>query len=152
MAKTYRVILIDPQACHIRELQSDATLATIHELVGADTLDHATLAARDGGGFDTGWLADDGLTAAKPVHAFLLPVSKDPFAGRCLIVGCDRCGETADAVLPLAVLQRDLTWLGLILPEVTWEHTEIGSRAIVTYSRVKAGPSLVVTANWRGQP
>jgi hypothetical protein len=135
--KTYRVILIDPEARSVRELQSSLSLAAMHELVGAETLDHATLAEHPGGGCDSGWLADDGLMRGTPVHAFKLPVSKDPFAGRCLIIGADRYGETADAVLPLAILHRDLTWLGLILPEVTWDTTERGERAIVTYSRVR---------------
>lgn len=42
-----------------------------------------------------------------------------------------------DARMPLVLLRQDVTWLGLILPEVTWDHTAQGSRAIVTYSRVK---------------
>jgi hypothetical protein len=137
MSKTYRAILIDPEARSIRELQSDCSLDSIHELVGAETLDHGRLAVRDDGGFDYGWVDDDGLISGKPVHAFLLPIGNSPIAGRCLIIGSDRHGETCGCRLPLAALFRDVTWLGLILPEVTWDHTERGSRAIVTYSRVK---------------
>jgi hypothetical protein len=84
-----------------------------------------------------GWVDDDGLMGGKPVHAFLLPISKDPIAGRCVMLGADRHGMTCSARIPVVILQRDIEWLGLILPEVTWEHTASGSRAIVTYSRVK---------------
>jgi hypothetical protein len=31
-----------------------------------------------------------------------------------------------------------VTWLGVILPEVTWDKHEGVERAIVTYARVKA--------------
>jgi hypothetical protein len=84
------------------------------------------------------WADDLGLMAAKPIHAFLLSNSKDPVAGKCLLVGSDDRGETADAQMPLAFLREHVTWLGLILPEVTWDYHETGQRAIVTYSRVKA--------------
>jgi hypothetical protein len=137
MSKTYRVILIDPEARSIKELQSDGSLDSVHELVGTDKLDHFALAKYDSGGLDYGWLDDEGLISGEPVHAFLLPTGKDPLAGRCLIVGADHYGVTCSARFPLAVLQRDVTWLGLIRPEVTWDHTATGDRAIVTYSRVK---------------
>jgi hypothetical protein len=137
MSKTYRVILIDPEARSVRELDSSATLTAIHELVGVDTLSHFTMAQHRGDGFDVGWVDDFGLYGGKPVHAFLLPIGKAPIAGRCVIVGVDRYGETCSARIPLVVLLRDVKWLGLILPEVTWDKTDRGSRAIVTYSRVK---------------
>jgi hypothetical protein len=95
------------------------------------------LAQFDGHGFDIGWVDDNGLNGGKPVHAFLLPIGKDPIAGRCVIVGADERGETCSARIPLIVLRRDVEWLGLIMSEVMWDHTEHGSRAIVTYSRVK---------------
>ena len=136
MSKTYHAILIDPEARSITELQTDASLASIHQLIRTDTLDHARMVTYNDGGLDYGWVADDGLTGGKPVHAFLLPTGKYPLAGRCLIIGSDRYGETCSSRLPLAALHRDLTWLGLILPEVTWDHTEHGERAIVTCLRV----------------
>jgi hypothetical protein len=135
-SKTYRAILIDPEQRSIKELQSDCSLDSIHQLVGISTLDHFSIASYEDGGLDYGWVSDDGLSG-DPVHAFLLPISKDPIAGRCLIVAADHYGETASTRIPVSLLQRDLIWLGLILPEVTWDHTETGSRAIVTYSRVK---------------
>ena len=137
MSKTFRVILIDPALCRITVLDSSATLAAIHALIGAESLDHFTIAAFEGHGFDVGWVDDHGLDAGQPVYAFLLPIAKDPIGGRCVIVGADRHGETCSARFPLDMLRRDVEWLGLILPEVTWDHTDEGSRAIVTYSRVK---------------
>ena len=46
-------------------------------------------------------------------------------------------GETTDARTPVEFLREHIEWLGLIIPEVFWEETERGSRAIVTYSRAK---------------
>lgn len=135
---TYRAILIEPEACRITELRSTATNAALHELIGAKTLDHFRLAAFDDSGHvDMGWVDDDGLTRGQPVHAFLLPTAKDPIAGRCLIIGADRNGGTCGCRMPIALLRQDISWLGLILPEVVWDHTATGSRAIVTYSRIK---------------
>jgi hypothetical protein len=133
----YRVILIDPALRLITEFKSDCSLDSIHNLVGAPVLGHFGLARHADGGRDTGWVDDNGLSAGLPVHAFLLPTSKDPIAGKCLIIGSDERGETADSQFPLSLLRQDVTWLGKILPEVTWDHTEIGSTGIVTYSRIK---------------
>ena len=137
MSKTYRVILIDPAERRISEIESDCSLDSIHKLIGAPALGHFGLAIHEDGARDFGWVDDVGLSGGKPVHAFLLPTGKDPVAGRCLVIGSTDRGETASARLPLALLRQDVTWLGMILPEVTWDHTEHGSRAIVTYSRVK---------------
>ena len=137
MTKTYRAILIDPVDRHISEIESDCSLDSIHKLIGAPGIDSFGLAIHADGGRDFGWVDDVGLSGGKPVHAFLLPTGKDPVAGRCLIIGANERGETASARLPLILLRQDVTWLGLILPEVTWDHTDTGSRAIVTYSRVR---------------
>jgi hypothetical protein len=140
MEKSYRVILIDPEARSITELQSDASLKSIHELVGADGLDHIGVAKYDqqGGGFDFMWVDDFGLARGKPIHAFKLPIQKDPLVGRCVVIGADDRGKTCSCRFPIEMLRRDVEWLGLILPEVIWDKTEHGNRAIVTYSRVKA--------------
>ena len=137
MSKTHRVILIDPALCRITVVDSSATLIAIHALIGTESLDHFTIAAFEGHGFDVGWVDDHGLDGGQPVYAFVLPIAKDPIAGRCVIVGSDSRGETCSARFPLDVLRREVEWLGLILPEVTWDHSERGMRAIVTYSRVK---------------
>jgi hypothetical protein len=139
MSKTYRAIMIDPDARSVTEINWDGSHDTMHELIGADTLDHFTMAMwEEDRHTDHGWVDDDGLKAGKPIQAFLLPLSKDPIAGKCLIVGADERGETADARLPLRLLLQDATWLGTILPEVHWEHTAQGSRAIVLYERLEA--------------
>jgi len=52
-----------------------------------------------------------------------------------VIVGADRNGEDASARLSIAVLRRDVKWLGLIQPKVTFDPTVSGF--VVTYSQVK---------------
>ena len=137
MTKTYRAIMIDPQARSVSELEISGKLDEMHKLVGADTLESFGLALfEDTGQRDFGWVDDGGLTRGEPILAFLLPLAKDPIGGRCLIIGADRRGETCSCRIPIAILRQDVTWLGLILPEVTWDHSERGMRAIVTYSRV----------------
>ena len=122
----------------VSEIESDLSLASIHKLIDAETLESFSLALfEDTGQRDYGWVDDGGLTRGEPIPAFLLPRAKDPIGGRCLVVGADHRGETCDCRIPIAILRQDVTWLGKILPEVTWDHTERGSRAIVTYSRVK---------------
>jgi hypothetical protein len=137
MSKTYRVILIDPEARLVSELESDCSLDSIHKLIGAQVLESFGLAIHADNGRDMGWVDDGGLSAGLPVYAFLLPTSKDPIAGRCLIIGANERGETSNCQFPVAILRQDVTWLGKIQPEVTWDHTPQGSRAIVTYSRIK---------------
>jgi len=137
MSKTYRVILIDPEARSITEREIDVTVAALHELIGAETLDNFRLAMfEEDGHVDMGWVDDGGLSRGLPIHACLFPTS-DPIAGKCVIIGANRMGETADCRIPIEILRQDVTWLGLILPEVTWDETDIASQAIVTYSRVK---------------
>lgn len=55
-----------------------------------------------------------------------------------MIIGANARGETASCRMPIELLRAEISWLGLIRPEVVWDHTEIGSRAIVMYSRIKA--------------
>lgn len=139
MSKLHRAIMIDPEARRITELEIEITVAKLHELTGAETLDSFRLAAFDEDGHvDMGWIDDGGLSRGLPIHAFLFPRAKDPIAGKCVIIGANRMGETASARIPVELLRQDVTWLGLILPEVTWDETDIMSRAIVTYSRVKS--------------
>jgi hypothetical protein len=138
MSKTYRVILIDPEARSIKELEINVTVAALHELIGAETLDNFRLAHFDEDGHvDMGWIDDGGLSRGLPIHAFLFPRAKDPVAGKCVIIGANRMGDTTSCRIPVEILRQDVTWLGLILPEVTWDETDVASRAIVTYSRVK---------------
>jgi hypothetical protein len=140
MAENYLAIMIDPRAQHISELEWNGSLDELHALIdNAETLGHFKLAAFEDGHIDAGWIDDTGLSRGKPICAFLLPTGKDPIAGKCVIVGANHFGETASCRIPIAVLRQDVSWLGPILPEVTWDHIDTGSRAIVTYSRVKTG-------------
>lgn len=136
--KPHRAILIDPEARRITELEIDVTVAALHELIAAETLDSFRLARFDEDGHvDMGWVDDGGLSRGLPIYAFLFPSAKDPVAGKCVIIGANRMGDTASCRIPIEILRQDVTWLGLILPEVTWDEADIASRAIVTYSRVK---------------
>ena len=138
MSKLHRAILIDPEARRITELEIEVTVPALHELTGAETLDNFRLALFDEDGHvDMGWVDDGGLSRGLPVHAFLFPRTKDPVAGKCVIIGANRMGETASCRIHVEILRQDVTWLGVILPEVTWDETDIASKAIVTYSRVK---------------
>jgi hypothetical protein len=138
MSKTFRVILIDPDEQHVSETEWDGSLDTLHAMVGAEALGHFRLAFFDEDRhLDCGWVDDVGLSRGLPIRAFLLPTAKDPVAGKCVVVGADAYGETSDCRVPIAILRQDVTWLGLIRPEVVWDHTDTGSRAIVTYARVK---------------
>jgi hypothetical protein len=138
MSKLHRAILIDPEARRITELEIEVTVAALHELIGAETLDNFRLAFFDEDRHvDMGWVDDGGLSRGLPIHAFLFPRAKDPVAGKCVIIGANRMGETTSCRIPVEILRQDVTWLGQILPEVTWDETDIASQAIVTYSRVK---------------
>ena len=135
--KIFRVVVIDPSAQTVEEAQWDGSLNDLHTLVGAPVLDNFRLADHEGS-WDYGWCDDGGLSRGQPIHAFLFSIRKDPIAGRCLIIGVNKdTRDNCDAKFPLRVLRESIRWLGLIRPEVTWDKTETGSRAIVTYARVK---------------
>lgn len=134
--KLYRAIIINPERRIVEPINTLATHEATSELIGASGLDNFRVADH-GDSWDYGFVNDTGLSDGKPIHAFLLSVRKDPIAGRCVLIGAAKqTGETCDAKFPLDILRANITWLGLIRPEVTWDHTETGSRAIVTYERV----------------
>lgn len=137
MTKLFRAVLIDPEQCSVASIQTNASLQSLCELMGTIWIDSFRLAEHSSG-FDYAWVDDLGLARGKPVHAFLLDIRRDPVAGRCVIVGVDhKTKETTDATLPVDFLREHIQWLGQIMPEVTWDQTDTGSRAIVTYARVK---------------
>ena len=137
--KIYRAILIDPKARIVKPVEYDGALETTRELVAAECVDSFRLADHKET-WDYGWCDNVGLALGKPIEAFLLSNRKDPIAGLCLIVGVQKeTGDTCDAKFPLDILRREITWLGTILPEVTWDEPKNGPhRTIITYSRVKA--------------
>ena len=138
--KSFRAIVIDPEKQTIEMVETTGSHTETLALVGASGLDHFRIAEHPTS-FDYGWVDDTGLTGGKPVHAFLFDIrSKEPIAGRCVFIGVDNeTGKTIDARTPVEFLREHIEWLGPILPEVFWEHTDTGARAIVTYARVKQG-------------
>jgi hypothetical protein len=133
-----KAILIDPFKQEVREIEINATndralSIEMHRLIGADTLDHQRISDDH----DSVWLDDAGLKRGEPVYAFKLPIQRDPYAGTAVIIGADHIGRTRAPLIPIEVLRNGIEWLGRIVPEVVWEETERGSRAIVTYARAK---------------
>jgi len=139
MTKRFRAVLIDPEMQSVKDVETNGSHEDTCALVCACGLDNFRIADHPKS-FDYGWVDDTGLTGGKPVYAFKFNVRPDnPIAGRCLFIGADKeTGATTDAKFPLDILRESIVWLGLIVPEVFWEETEHGSRAIVTYARAKA--------------
>jgi len=139
MTKQFRAIVIDPEKQIVDVVVTTGTHEDTRALVGASSLDNFRIADHPES-FDYGWVDDTGLTRGQPIYAFKFNIRPDnPIAGRCLFIGADKeTGATTDTKFPLDVLRDSIEWLGLIVPEVFWEETEQGSRAIVTYARVKA--------------
>jgi hypothetical protein len=134
MHSTFRAVLIDPAIRLITEVQFSG--GRPQELVGDVCLDFFPIAKHTDGGFDQG-CADDGGLLGGPVYAFRFDNCENPIAGRCLVIGADRYGETCDARMSLAFIEDHVEWLGLIKPHVTWESTPLGARAVVTYEVVR---------------
>lgn len=137
--KKHRVILIDPELRSIREFESACSYDEMHALIGTDNIGSFRIAVfEEDRHVDMGYVDDVGLSREKPIYAFLFPRAKDPIGGKCLIIGASRNGETASARLPLELLKQDISWLGLIQPEVVWDRGKDGvKRTIVTYSRIR---------------
>jgi hypothetical protein len=137
--KIYRAVLIDPKARIVRPVEYDGGYETLRELVAAEGTDHFRLADH-GDTWDYGWCDEEALTQGQPIEAFLFSSRKDPIGGLCLIVGVQKeTGDNCDAKFPVDILRREITWLGTIIPEVTWDEPKPGHhKAIVTYSRVRA--------------
>jgi hypothetical protein len=131
-----RVVLIDPEARSIKQLTIDKPLHIVgEELLKTDKFDLSTRIAEFEESWDYLMVDDTGLSRAEPIHAFKFAIRKDPIAGPCLIYGVDKeSRDTVDAKMEVDFLRNGaVEWLGLIKPEVTW----VGTRAVVTYSRVK---------------
>ena len=62
-------------------------------------------------------------------------MQRDPFAGKAIILGADDRGATRAPFVPIQVLKADITWLGVIVPDVQWIEEAGRLRAVVTYSR-----------------
>lgn len=135
--KLFRAVLIDPELRIVTDIETTGTPTAMRELIHAGGLDHFRIADHDSS-WDYGWVDEHGLSRGAPAHAFKFSVRKDPIAGRCILIGVDKnTGDTIDAKFNREILRAEIEWLGLIRPEVTWDHAEDGSTAIVTYARVQ---------------
>jgi len=134
-----KAIKIDPkqqsvQAIELRGKNDDERLQDMHRIIGCDTLGFQTVSREH----DVLYVDDGGLKRGEPIHGFLLPVQKEPYAGIAIIIGADRNGKTRSASSQLLhSIRSDIVWLGLIRPEVVWDGEGGHMRAIVTYSKVK---------------
>lgn len=139
MPKSFRVLIIDPAECSITAMHSECSSENLRALVAAPAGLDVFKIADHVSSWDYGWCDDLALARGKPVPAFLLSLRKDPIGGRCVLIGATKeGGKTCDAKFPIDVLSRAVTWLGMILPEVTWDKHDGVERAIVTYARIKA--------------
>jgi len=127
--------LIDPdlRRVEIVEVEAKDPLKRARALIGADGLDHGLISDMR----DSIWVDENGLLNGKPVCAFKLPVQRDPYAGKAIIIGTGKRGEAQSPYIPLEIIRRDIEWLGLIVPAVDWVEEPTGVRAVVTYSREK---------------
>lgn len=139
MAKLCRAILIDPEMRRMKAIKCSGQPSEVRELIGAGGLEFVRLADH-GDIWDYGWFDDNALLRGNPVYAFKFYDWRNPIPGKCLVVGTDKAsGDTVDAGFDYILLCGVVYWLGLILPEVTWDRGPNGvMSAIITYSRVKA--------------
>lgn len=105
---TYRAILVDPVSRTITAL----TLANDHKAVqaaiGARCLDTATI-ARDGRMHVLAVVDDSGLIQGLPCFRF--DGYHHPLAGKAVLLGCDRAGETVDCPLDIEAVTARVRWL-----------------------------------------
>jgi hypothetical protein len=140
-----RSIMIDPKLRRVTDVEltgstESAQLADMRRLIGAKGLDHITIS--DLG--DVLWVDDNGLTRG-PCWAFKIR-DGGPFAGTGIIIGTARDGGSQPPIVPLAMIQNDITWLDEIEAETHWEESPIALpngvmiqrvRSFVTYKRVR---------------
>jgi len=133
--KQIKAYLIDPELRRIELVDLDAKdpLVRVRELIGAKGLDHGLISDM----LDTIWLYEFGLLDGKPICAFKLPTTHNPFAGKAVIIGTGERGEAKAPYVPIEMIRRDIEWLGTIVPAVDWIEQPNGLCAVVTYSRPK---------------
>jgi hypothetical protein len=135
-----RAYLIDPSLPRVSLIELETPVVTTMErLIGDEYgMDHALISERG----DMIWVAGGSLLLQKPIYAFRLPIQHEPFAGKAIITGGDDYDEPS---IPIDVVKKDIEWLGLIVPTVTYVNEEIEfagrtairHRAVVTYERPK---------------
>ena len=112
MTNQFRALLIDPERQTVRTVAITGRIEEICSLIGVNHLDSFRVAEHETN-FDYGWVDDLGLrTNGKPFHAFKRDIrSHDPIAGRCLVLGADKEGETTNARMPVDFLRQHIIWL-----------------------------------------
>ena len=130
-------LVIDPIKQELRSVtfaEDRLVLPEMHKLIGAETLDNQIISDL----YDQIWVDGGGLKRGKPVHAFLLPpIQEAPYAGIAVLIGADKRGLCVSVHWQTSLaIRRDIVWLGPIVPTVTWERSERGTRAVVTYRKV----------------
>jgi len=132
-----KAILIDPEIREVKYvyLPREERFArhAMCEIIGCNGMDYAAVSDMH----DSIWVDEHGLLRMQPIHAFKLSIQADPFAGKAIIVGADHnTGASKTPYVPIDMIQRDVQWLGLILPEVTTvQEPEKGEGATRSYSR-----------------
>jgi hypothetical protein len=129
--KKFRMILIDPEKHTVENIQ--CAEGELEKFVEAPLLEMFRIAEHVGQ-YDYGTVDDQGLARGEPIFAFKFKRSADPIAGKCVIYGAEKYGgATCDAMMPLAFVQSEIEWLGLIIPHVEWVQTKRGGTAKVTW-------------------
>ena len=101
-----KAFLIDPEQQTISEVDYDGEHHSIYKLIDADLFDVVRLA-----GSDVIFVDDEGLMK-NPQHFFKLDGLTSPLAGKGLVLGTDRHGEsTAPKLITLPDLQRLITFI-----------------------------------------
>lgn len=113
MSRIVKGILIDPFACTVTEVEHDAASykeiykLLSHESMPVDCFTTATSRALDGR--DSIFVDDEGLL--KPCSRFFVIRGEQPYAGKGLVLGADREGDTISASTKLVNLRREVFFL-----------------------------------------
>jgi hypothetical protein len=96
MATGFRAVLIDPVACTVSEVQYTGLYTNIYEHIEADCFDVARINAKGDGVF----IDDEGLLK-EGQSFFLIEGYPTPLAGKGLVLGTDKHGESVEPTLTL---------------------------------------------------
>lgn len=101
-----RAILIDPFTRTVTEVDTDAGLDELYQLLDVDLI-----TVMDVGAGHAMILDDEGLLKQKDFQAYFGMKGLDqPLAGKALILG-NKYGENRDATLPLSAVEEKVIWL-----------------------------------------
>jgi len=138
-----RAYLIDPSLHRVSDIElrdggEQELLKDIHNIIGAEWLDHCRISDRG----DELWCDDQVLARGGPCFAFRLR-GEGPFGGKCIIIGNDRHGNARAPVVPLAMIENDCDFLDEIVPQVFWVEEQVerfgkkftAIKSVITYSR-----------------